>query len=122
MHDASCSLPFYPQPGLFFLYAAQFFGCSFLFLNIHQTGDHDPLCLGRSGAVHGFRQISYSGCAQREIFNQSQNADSVFGRNVGVCPVILLQPLSGFRGFKVLLTWQGDRYGIWYDADQTKTA
>jgi len=43
---------------LFFLNAAQFFRCSFLFLNIHQTGDHDPLCLGRSGAVHGFRQAS----------------------------------------------------------------
>lgn len=49
----------------------QLLGRTCLFLHIHQACDHDSLCLGGSGAMHGFGQVAHGCRAQGQIFNQS---------------------------------------------------
>lgn len=41
---------------------------SFLFFQTTLTGNHNSLSLGASGPMHGFRQITYSGCTHGHIF------------------------------------------------------
>ena len=60
-----------PKPVLFFINAAKFFGRSLLFFDIDQPGNHNALCLGRAGAMHGFGKVPDGGRSQGHVFDQS---------------------------------------------------
>ncbi len=81
----------------FVLNTAKSFGRLLLFFKVHQAGNHDPLGLWRSRAVHGFGQISDRGRPQTEIFDQPENPEPVFRGNIGPGLEVFIHPLGGFR-------------------------
>ena len=54
-------------------------GQLFLVGQVALTGDHDALRLGRAGALHGLGAVAHGGGAQRQVFNEAQDAQAVLG-------------------------------------------
>ena len=65
--------------------AAKLFGKRFLFFQIDHPADHDALGLGRSGAVHGFRQIAHCCSAQAEVFDQTEDSHPMLSGHTLLC-------------------------------------
>ena len=85
-----------------FLAALSFLG------HVHLPGDHDPLGLGRTGAVHGFGQIAHGGRAQGQVFDQPQDAHAGSrSAHRSWAAKYFLEPFAGFRGLEVRFRGQG---------------
>jgi len=59
--------------------AGDIFGQFLFMFQVALAGNHNPLGLRRSGAVHGFGAITDGGRPQGNIFYQSHDAAAVFG-------------------------------------------
>ena len=57
--------------------------------------------------MHGFGSVAYGGCSEGQVFNQAQDAHSVFGGDVHGTLEVLLHVFSDFRILQVLLRRHG---------------
>ncbi len=71
--------------------SAQPFCCFRIFLHVHESRNHDPLCLGRPGPMHGFRQITYGARSKRLVFDEPQDTHAILRGNVAVGLEVLLK-------------------------------
>ena len=80
-----------------------------LCFHVHPAGDHDPLRLWGTRAVHRFRQIADGRRPHGQVLDEPEDSHPVLYRDVRLPPAVFLDPTPRLRSFKVLLGGEGHK-------------